>query len=120
MERLKQLRLERHLTQYKMAKLLNITVSAYGNYELGQRTPNIETLIKLADYFQVSVDYLIGHESKSLMDRPESSLAENDKYFADFEKLFKAMNELQKIYVLGMVVGYLESVGVNTKNILKI
>lgn len=35
-------------------------MSAYGNYELGQREPDIKTLNKLADYFYVTVDYLLG------------------------------------------------------------
>lgn len=61
MEILKQLRKEKGLTQYEVAKLLDITVSAYGNYELNQREPNIENLIKLSDFYGVSVDFLIGH-----------------------------------------------------------
>lgn len=85
MEKLKQLRLEKHLTQSDMAKMLDITVSAYGNYELGQREPNLETLIKLADYFQVSVDYLIGHDN-AIMKRPYSEIAEN--FIKEFQELF--------------------------------
>lgn len=63
MKRLRALRKEKGLTQTDLGNLLGITVSAYGNYELGQREPSIEMLIKLADYFGVSVDYLIGHDS---------------------------------------------------------
>lgn len=66
MEILKQLRKEKGLTQSEVAKILNITVSAYGNYELNQREPSIEYLIKLSDFYGVSVDFLIGHsKSKS-------------------------------------------------------
>lgn len=60
MERLKALRKARQLTQSDVASYLGITVSAYGNYELGQREPDLATLNKLAEYFDVSVDYILG------------------------------------------------------------
>ena len=46
--------------QKDLAKYLNITTSAYGYYEQGKRNPDIEILRKLADYFDVSTDYLLG------------------------------------------------------------
>lgn len=61
MEALKLIRKERKLRQQDLADYLRITVSAYGNYELGQREPDLSTLCKLSDYFDVSVDYLIGN-----------------------------------------------------------
>ena len=60
MEKLKELRKALKQTQTDLATYLGITVSAYGNYELGQREPDIKTLNKLADYFNVTVDYLLG------------------------------------------------------------
>lgn len=65
MEILKQLRKDRGLTQTEVANYLKITVSAYGNYELGQRSPTPETLLKLADFFGVTVDYLLGREDET-------------------------------------------------------
>ena len=73
MEQLKKLRKERGLNQATLAKHLDISVSAYGNYELGQREPSIENLNKLADFFGVSVDYLIGHKKS-----PTSAFTEED------------------------------------------
>ncbi len=61
MKNLKKIRKAKKLTQSDVAKELNITVSAYGNYELGQRSPTPEMLIKLAKYFQVSIDYLLDY-----------------------------------------------------------
>jgi len=60
-ERLKCIRKERKITQEKVAQHLSISNRAYQNYEYGNREPNIATLIKLADYFSVTVDYLVGH-----------------------------------------------------------
>ncbi|WP_458414555.1 helix-turn-helix domain-containing protein [Schinkia sp. CFF1] len=58
-KRLSQLRKEKHKTQDDMAKLLGITRPAYTAYESGRRQPDYETLHKLAEYHDVSIDYLI-------------------------------------------------------------
>lgn len=57
--RLKDLREDNDLTQEELSKQLNITRSALGNYELGIREPSVELLIKIADYFNISLDYLL-------------------------------------------------------------
>ncbi|SHH73526.1 helix-turn-helix domain-containing protein [Sporanaerobacter acetigenes] len=59
-ERLKELREEKNLLQKDLAKHLNISTSAYGYYEQGKRNPDTETIEKLADFFNVSTDYLLG------------------------------------------------------------
>lgn len=59
-ETLKKLRLERDLTQAELAQTIGLARGTYTHYEHGTREPNIETLIKLAKYFDVSVDYLLG------------------------------------------------------------
>jgi len=58
-ERVKVLRKERKMTQRQMADALGITERSYQRYE-AESNPNNETLIKLADYFDVSTDYLLG------------------------------------------------------------
>ena len=63
-ERLRELRVERHLTQQEMAEFLGINTRAYQCYESDDRRPNYEKLVALADFFQVSVDYLIGHSDQ--------------------------------------------------------
>lgn len=59
-ERLKILRKNKNLTQQQMATLFDMTERGYRSYELDKSTPHYETLIKLAEYFNVSVDYLMG------------------------------------------------------------
>lgn len=59
-ERLKSLRLETNTPQFELANLLSVSVRAYQYYESGKRQPTIENLIALADYFNVSLDYLCG------------------------------------------------------------
>lgn len=58
--RLKELRESRGLYQKEMAEYLQMSVRGYQAYETGQNEPNIRTLIALADYFGVSIDYLVG------------------------------------------------------------
>ena len=60
MERLKELRLSRGLTQKAIAEQLGMSTRAYSHYEIGDRDPSIELLIAFCDYFDVSADYLIG------------------------------------------------------------
>lgn len=57
--KLKELRESRKITQTKLAENLGIKRITYNKYELGQAEPPIKTLIKIADYFNVSIDYLI-------------------------------------------------------------
>lgn len=59
--RLKELRKERGLTQLKLAIDLSANQNTISRYESGEREPEIEEIIKIADYFYVSVDYLIDY-----------------------------------------------------------
>lgn len=63
-KRLKKLRMEQNLRQKDIAEDLNLTPSAIGFYEQGKRNPDYEILSRLADYFGVSVDYLLGRTEK--------------------------------------------------------
>ena len=58
---LKRLREEKEMTQAELGKALEISPSAIGMYEQGRRTPDIPTLKKIASYFNVSLDYLLGN-----------------------------------------------------------
>ena len=63
-ERLKELRKEKRLTQQKVADSLNISQPNYRRWESGERRPSVETLLMLADYFDVSIDYLVGRKNE--------------------------------------------------------
>ena len=58
--RLKQLRSNRGLPQQTLASEIHISDTALQNYEYGKRQPNLDILLALADYFDVSLDYLCG------------------------------------------------------------
>lgn len=63
-ERLKTLRIQRKMTQSELAKKIYISQPAYSKYEVGTASPNPETLCKIADALDVSVDYLLGSDSQ--------------------------------------------------------
>ena len=70
--RLKKLREEKNMPQYVFAKDFGIAQSTVGGWESGKREPNFETVQKLADYFNVSVDYLLGRD-EAPVSSPSSS-----------------------------------------------
>lgn len=61
MFRLKELRQKKHISQVKLAMDLNMNQNSISRYETGEREADYKTLIAFADYFGVSVDYLLGH-----------------------------------------------------------
>lgn len=83
-KRLKQLRDEFGFDQKEMGKKLNITSSAYGYYEQGRNEPPLETLVKIAEIFNVTTDYLLGR----------SDIRENSVYYTLSDKLTLTQAEL--------------------------
>ena len=117
MEVLRKLRKERGITTTELGVAVGCTNPTITNYELGYRQPDNEMLLKLADYFDVSVDYLLGREErKDLIKRPAYDIT--DQKLVDFMKLYEVMTEIQKAQVLGYVIGLLENAGVNVKTVL--
>ena len=76
-ERLRSLRKSKRLTMKDLAKLIDLSEPTISGYESGTRKPDIDTLNRLADIFNVSVDYLLGRSNKKNKDYGElQSLAE--------------------------------------------
>ncbi|WP_083512079.1 helix-turn-helix domain-containing protein [Amphibacillus sediminis] len=99
-KRLRELREAKGFKQEYLAKALNISTSAYGYYEQGRNEPALETLIKLAQTFNVSTDYLLG-----LTDIPytpahivaeDSSLYEAEQSAIEALKRTKLLKEISK------------------------
>lgn len=77
-ERLKKLREEAGLTQTAIAKELETSQPSYQNWETGTRNPSRETIQKLADFFGVSTDYLLGNTD---IKNPEETISDVDMLF---------------------------------------
>ncbi|KEI75858.1 helix-turn-helix domain-containing protein [Clostridium botulinum] len=58
-DRLRELREEKQLTQEELGKLLNVSRQAVSSYEKGENEPTIDALVKIANIFNVSLDYLL-------------------------------------------------------------
>lgn len=63
-ENIRNLREDADKTQAEIAEYLNIKQTTYSKYELGKINVPIEMLIKIADYYDVSLDYLVGRKRK--------------------------------------------------------
>ena len=64
-ERLRELRIDKGVGQKEVGAIINVSDSSIRKYESGERTPAPEALLKLADFFGVTVDYLLGRENSS-------------------------------------------------------
>lgn len=78
-ERLRKLRKERNLTQRGLASLIGVKNSVISFYEVGDRTPSLEVLIKLSKALHISTDILLGLDKKETVD--VSGLSENDRQY---------------------------------------
>ncbi|WP_250228226.1 helix-turn-helix domain-containing protein [Anaeropeptidivorans aminofermentans] len=58
--RLKELRIAKNLTQEQVSALIDVSRPTYSNYETGLRKPSIQIINKIADVFEISVDWLFG------------------------------------------------------------
>ena len=78
-DRLRRLRKERKLTQKELAGLIGVKNSVISFYEVGDRTPSLEVLIKLSKALHISTDVLLGLDKKETVD--VSGLSENDRQY---------------------------------------
>jgi HTH-type transcriptional regulator, competence development regulator len=77
-----ELRKEKKLRQEDIAKILGIARTTYAMYEQGNREPDFETLNKMADFFEVSVDFLLGRDKKNKT--KEDTLEEVNKLVKEY------------------------------------
>lgn len=75
--RLRSLRSQRGLTQKDFSKLLQLSESAIGMYERDQREPSLELVRRMADFFEVSIDYILGRDHYVSEGRSRYSAAEH-------------------------------------------
>lgn len=96
--KLKELRKLNKLNQTKIAKFLKVAQITYSRYETGKSEPNIETLCKLADYYNISLDYLCGHNYSNDI----GNLTTQEK---EFLKTYKQLNQQNQNKAIGYVQG---------------
>lgn len=97
-ERFKELRIKKGLSQDQLADALNIPRTSISHYERDGRLPREERLVQIADFFGVTVDYLIGRtEDETELTNSEeefvNELIKYDKQEISLEELLKILNE---------------------------
>lgn len=93
--RLREIRKLSGLTMKELGIRIGVSESAISQYETGKRQPDYETLLKIADYFGVSVDYLLGKDEKS-EDSELQEYLEQLKNRSEMRMLFKLAAEATK------------------------
>ena len=100
------------LTQEELGKILNVSASTIGMYERGAREPAFKVLIHIAEYFETSTDYLLGHHAErdqnnfpSLTEEEQQLLAMKHEYPAFFNYIQQASpSEINKITTILKVI----------------
>lgn len=93
-ERLKELRKAARLTQHELSKILQIPRSTIAGYEAANREADYETLKKLAEFFEVSIDYLLGNNEAKLPNHPIQDFNEPkdlEEFLKHSEVMFKGV-----------------------------
>lgn len=104
MENLKKLRMEAGKTQAQISDDLGILQSTYSNFEKNKYEPNISTLLKLADYFDISMDYLcnrkysskIGYIPKDKVDLVAKVITLNEAQTKKVEAFVEGLKSMNK------------------------
>lgn len=102
--RLRELRAKFKISQTKLAKQVNISQKSISNYENGISDPDINTLKQLADYFHVTIDYLVEHEVPYLIDKsawPESK--------RELLNMIAELDDFESEKIKGIIVGYTQA-----------
>ncbi len=68
-ERIKMLRKQKNIKQSELGEMVGLTYTAISDIERGRRTTTIEKLVAIADYFEVSIDYLVGRTDNPEINR---------------------------------------------------
>lgn len=100
-ERLKQLREAKNLTQLRLAMELNVSQETISGYEIGKAVPPAEMLIKLADTLDTSVDYILGRtDIKSMLRASELTKQE-----AEILTILRKQPEDKRVFVFDLIKG---------------
>ena len=102
--KLLELRKSKNLLQREVAFACGITTAAYGSYEKGDREPTLETLSKLADFFGVTVDELLGRTPQLFDDARVPK--------TEVQNLFDQLNSGEQARVIGYMENMLERRGI--------
>lgn len=115
-DRLKKLRVNQRISQQELASRLCMNRITYSQYETNRRQPDYETLLKIADYYGVSVDYLLGRTNEP-MSMNLSLMAESGRY-EQKKEILKLIGEMTDAILQnsGRIIGLIHPEQVGTIN----
>lgn len=99
MFRLKELRESRGLNQAELGKRFGLSISTISMYESGKREPSFETVVKFANFFGVSIDYLLGQEKSSDIDK----IVPKDDEEREFILLLRSSDDIHRRLAAGIL-----------------
>lgn len=114
--RIKQLRKERKLNQEDIGIILNVTKTQISDIEKGKRLTTIENLVILADYFNVSLDYLTGRTDNPdlIINKAEQSISEvESELLGDF----RLLNKYEQNIIMGKISEIIYNKNIENNNI---
>lgn len=100
--RLKELRMKKNITQKDLAATLGVPSNTYNQWENCKREPDYKALFKIADYFGVTIDFLLGHEP--LLSPTDNSMSQPDQ---TFPSRYHLLDEFDKAKVEAYIDGLL-------------
>ena len=92
--RLKELRMNRGLSQRELAVIFKVSTGTVGNWEVGTREPDFNTLVNLAEFFNVSTDYLLGASVLGLKEQSTNFSAEERSLIEGYREINAAGKKL--------------------------
>lgn len=99
-KRIKELRISRNLTQGELANKLSVSQRTVASWEVGRTEPSIGTLLQMADFFGVSIDFLVRSENLSNEEIIEiNSFLMKEKFGDDSEVFFKKLQLLNQDHI---------------------
>ena len=102
MEKLRYLRKKQNYSMKKLGEIIGVSESTISLYENGHRQPDFNTLIKLADYFNVTVDYLIGRENEKTILQSTTHTPALTQFENELLTIFRKMD----IHAQNKLIGY--------------
>lgn len=97
MDRLRELRESRHISQVRLAMDLNVTQAVISKYELGKSEPDRQMLCAIADYFRVSTDYLLERQ-----DNKEYRMTDDEE---NLLRLYRSLDTPRREKLIGYAEG---------------
>lgn len=108
---IRNLRMQNNINQNDLAQYIGVSKSTMSNYERNYSTPDPDTLIKLAKYFNVSIDFLFDYENSSNSNLAKESSIYNQSSYTGISKdeinvlkYYNRLNDEQKDYIKGQMI----------------